>query len=108
MAVGEYSNVVLYLRLIISPLWFGSSGASRILSQKSWSSLRSSSSRPASRRLAMRSASATSFLHVPIDEVLFLSRRIRSRDKGMAALVTSEGGVAKFWDLFSYKKPVGE
>ncbi len=53
-------------------------------------------------------SSATSPHHVPIDEVLFLSRRIHSREKGMAVLVTSEAGVAKFWDLFGYKKSVGE
>lgn len=79
-------------------------------SLKSRSSLQSSSSsRPASRRLAMHThfGSTASSLHVPVDQVLFLPERVRSKSKGSAVLVTSEAGMAKFWDLFGHKEPVG-
>lgn len=74
---------------------------------KSWASLRSSSSRPASRRMAKHDLFPSCREHVPVDQVLFLSGRMHLRDKGSAVLVTSEAGVAKFWDLFSQKRPIG-
>ena len=89
--------------------YFSVDGAGVRPPTRSWSSLRSSASRPPSRRLAkhIQSPASLSSCHVPVDQVLFLTRRIRSRVKGNAVLVTSEAGVAKFWDIFGYKKPVG-
>ena len=49
--------------------------------------------------------------HVPVDQVLLLSGRLHSRDRNSggsgAVLITSEAGVAKFWDLFGHKAPLG-
>lgn len=47
--------------------------------------------------------------HVPVDRVIFLRTRVRARQKGSAQLVSSEAGVARFWDIFSAKKePLGQ
>lgn len=45
--------------------------------------------------------------HVPVDQVLFLEARVRRKVKGQATLVTSEGGHAHFWDIFSTAQPLG-
>ena len=46
---------------------------------------------------------------VPVDQVVFLRSRVRARQKGCAQLISSEAGVARFWDIFSAKKePLGK
>ena len=78
--------------------------------KKSWSSLHSPSSRPSSQRLAnyrLHSAVSGHMQHVPIDQVLFLSMRMHTRNKGSAVLVTSEAGIANFWDIFGHERPKG-
>ena len=77
---------------------------------KSWVSFRSSaSSRPASRRMAKRDQCPKHSQYVPVDQVILLPRRIQSRDKGSGAvMITSEAGMAKFWDLFGHKRPIGK
>jgi len=72
-----------------------------------------SSSRPVSRRLASRqrrrlqSTSSSQIQHVPVDQLVFLHTRIRAKMKGAGVLVSSEAGVANFWDLFGKSNPVG-
>ena len=45
---------------------------------------------------------------VPVDRVIFLRTRVRARQKGSAQLISSEAGVARFWDIFSPKRePLG-
>ena len=39
--------------------------------------------------------------HVPIDQLLFLKTRVKSKNRGQGTLVTSEGGFAYFWDMFA-------
>lgn len=46
--------------------------------------------------------------HVPVDQLLFLKTRVRARQKGTAVLVSSEGGLARFWDIFGPREPIGE
>ena len=46
--------------------------------------------------------------HVPVDQLLFLKTRVRTRQKGAAVLVSSEGGLARFWDIFRPREPVGK
>ena len=71
-----------------------------------------SSSRPVSRRLASRqrrlqSTSSSQIQHVPVDQLIFLHSRMRAKVKGAGILVSSEAGVANFWDLFGKLNPVG-
>ncbi|CAI8023726.1 WD repeat-containing protein 49, partial [Geodia barretti] len=70
----------------------------------------STSSRPASRRLSsyrLKSASRSHLHHVPVDKLLFLKTRVKSKARGQSTLVTSEGGHAFFWDMFSSGPPLG-
>ena len=46
--------------------------------------------------------------HVPVDKVLFLRGRVKSKARGQVTLVTSEGGCAFFWDMFSSGPPIGQ
>ncbi len=47
--------------------------------------------------------------HVPVNQLLFLKARFRSNRKGSAILVSSEGGMARFWDIFSTSnEPLGK
>lgn len=77
---------------------------------KSWVSFRSaSSSRPGSRRMAKREQYSRCSQHVPVDQVVLLPRRIQARNRQSGAvLITSEAGMAKFWDLFGHKRPIGK
>ena len=43
-----------------------------------------------------------------MDQVLLLSWRLQAREKEGAVLVTSEAGVARFWDLSGHKGAIGE
>lgn len=68
-------------------------------------------SRPASRRLLSYRIRSNSIhlTRVPIDQLLFLRTRLRGHScKGSASLVSSEGGHARFWDLFGAGDPIGE
>ncbi len=69
-------------------------------------------SRPVSRRLAsrqrrLRSIGSAQIQHVPVDQLLFLHTRMRAKVKGAGVMVSSEAGVANFWDLFGKTNPVG-
>lgn len=46
--------------------------------------------------------------HVPVDQLLFLKTRVRARQNGAAVLVSSEGGLARFWDIFGPREPIGK
>ena len=46
--------------------------------------------------------------HVPVDQILFLKTRVRSKIKGQGTLVTSEGGRAHFWDMHCIGPALGE
>ncbi len=45
--------------------------------------------------------------HVPVDQVLFLRSRVKVKVKGVATLVSSEGGNASFLDIFGKKESMG-
>lgn len=48
--------------------------------------------------------------HVPVDQVLFLRTRVRARSmtgKSMAILISSEAGMARFWDILGPQDPLG-
>ena len=45
--------------------------------------------------------------HAPVDKLQFLRTRMRTRQKGSAVLISSEGGMARFWDIFGKPEPLG-
>ena len=50
---------------------------------------------------------STHLHHAPVDQLLFLKARVRSKVIGQSALVSSEGGHAHFWDMFRTGQPMG-
>ncbi|KAL5473894.1 hypothetical protein EMCRGX_G028458 [Ephydatia muelleri] len=82
----------------------------KLRTQRSSSHTSSSThSRPASRKLSsyrIRSASAH-VRYAPVDKLLFLKTRITESCEGVATLVSSEGGMARFWDIHGSGQDLG-
>ena len=46
--------------------------------------------------------------HVPVDKVLFLKKRMKTRQQNKAVLVSSEAGMARFWSFPGEKESQGD
>ena len=46
--------------------------------------------------------------YTPVDKLLFLKTRVTENCEGVATLVSSEGGVARFWDIHGSEQDLGK